>query len=137
MNFDKRYWILIGAAVIFASIASACTLYLASVSGRFMECNSLAAACFGMIGMVPCMVLGVLALIPMMVAIPYIFHQNETPGLLSVLLMSGIVAYTAFDAVNDVAAIMGYHQMYLVAHAVLDTTNNVTGTIIGTGESHC
>jgi hypothetical protein len=87
--------------------------------------------------MVPGMVLGVLALLPLMVAIPYIFRQNEKPGLVSVLVLGCIVAYTAFDAVNDVSAIMGYHHLYLFAHAVLDTTNNVTGNVVGTGESLC
>ena len=89
MNFDRRYWIF---------IAAACTLYLASVQERFMECNSTSAACFVAIGMVPCMVLGVLALLPLMVAVPYIFRQNERPGLASVLVLSCIVAYTAPDA---------------------------------------
>ena len=102
-----------------------------------MECNSVTAACFAGIGMVPCMLLGILALLPLMVAIPYVFRQNEKPGLLSVLVLVFIVAYTAFDAVNNVAAIMGYHQVYLVAHAVLDSTNNVTGNIVGTGDSLC
>ena len=83
------------------------------------------------------MVLGILALLPVMVAIPYIFRQNEKLGLMSALFLGCIVAYTAFDAVNDVAAIMGYENAYLIAHAVLDTTNNVTGNVLGTGESLC
>lgn len=87
--------------------------------------------------MVPCMVLGVLALLPIMIAIPYLFRQNEKPGILSVMVMGCIVAYTAFDALNDISAIMGYHHMYLFAHAVLDTTNNVTGNVVGTGNSLC
>jgi len=123
--------------MFFASVASASTLYMASVQEHFMECNSVSAACFIHLGMVPCMVLGVLALLPLMVVIPCIFRQNEKPGFLSVLVLGFIVAYTAFDAVNNVAAIMGYHQAYLVAHAVLDTTNNVTGNIVGTGDSLC
>lgn len=137
VKFDSRYWIFIAAAMFFASVASASTLYMASVQEHFMECNSVSAACFIRIGMVPCMILGVLALLPLMVAIPYIFRQNEKTGLLSVLVLGFIVAYTAFDAVNNVAAIMGYHQAFLVAHAVLDTTNNVTGNIVGTGDSLC
>jgi len=137
VKFDTRYWIFIAAAMFFASVASASTLYMASVQEHFMECNSVSAACFIRLGMVPCMVLGVLALLPLMVVIPCIFRQNEKPGFLSVLVLGFIVAYTAFDAVNNVAAIMGYHQAYLVAHAVLDTTNNVTGNIVGTGDSLC
>lgn len=123
--------------MFFASVASVSTLYMASVQEHFMECNSLSAACFFRLGMVPCMILGILTLLPLMVAIPYLFRQNEKPGFLSVLVLGFIVAYTAFDAVNNVAAIMGYHQAYLVAHAVLDTTNNVTGNIVGTGDSLC
>jgi hypothetical protein len=137
VKFDKRYWLFIAAAMFFASIASASTLYLASVQEHFMECNSVAAACFARIGMVPCMLLGILLLLPLMVAIPYLFGQNEKPGLLSVLVLGCIVAYTLSDAVNNVSAIMGYHTMYLVAHAVLDTTNNVTGNVVGTGDSLC
>ncbi|MCK9581347.1 MAG: hypothetical protein M0Q92_12990 [Methanoregula sp.] len=137
MNFNKRYWILIAAAMFFASIASASTLYLASVNTIFKECNSVSAACFQGIGMVPCMVLGILALVPVMVAIPYIFRQNEKPGLISVLLMGCIVAYTMFDAVNNMSAIMGYFEAYNAAHALLTTTNNATGNILGTGESLC
>ncbi len=102
-----------------------------------MECNSVAAACFAGVGMVPCMLLGILALLPLMVAIPYILRQNERPGLLSMLLLGCIVAYTAFDALNNVSAIMGYHTTYLFAHSLLDTANNATGTIVGTGESLC
>ena len=123
--------------MFFASIASASTLYLASVQEPFMECNSVTAACFARIGMLPCMLLGILALLPLMVAIPYIFRQNESPGLLSVLFLGSIVAYTLFDALNNISAIMGYHHLYLIAHAVLDTTNNVTGNVVGTGESLC
>lgn len=123
--------------MFFATIASATTLYLSSVQTHFMECNSVSAACFGQIGMIPCMVLGVLVLLPVMVAIPYVFRQNETPGLVSMLVLGCIVVYTAFDAANNVSAIMGYQQAYLLAHAVLDTTNNVTGTVVGTGDSHC
>ena len=137
VKFDTRYWIFITAAMFFASVASASTLYMASVQEHFMECNSVSAACFFRLGMVPCMILGVLSLLPLMVAIPYICRQNENPGLLSVLVLGFIVAYTAFDAVNNVAAILGYHQAYLVAHAILDTTNNVTGNIVGTGDSLC
>lgn len=83
------------------------------------------------------MLLGILALPPLMVAIPYIFRQNESPGLLSVLVLGIIVAYTAFDAVNDLSAVIGYQNTYLIAHTLIDTANNVTGTIIGTGESLC
>jgi hypothetical protein len=137
VKFDWRYWIFIAAAMFFASIASACTLYLASVQEHFLECNSVTAACFAKMGMVPCMLLGILALLPLMVAIPFVFRQNESPGLLSVLVLGCIVAYTALDAANNVSAILGYHHLYLFAHAVLDTTNNVTGSIVGTGDSLC
>jgi hypothetical protein len=137
VKFDRRYWVFIGAAMFFATVASASTLYLATVQERFMECNSVSAACFGLFGMVPCMVLGVLALLPVMVAIPYLFRENERPGFLSVLVLGCIVAYTALDAANNLAAILGYHHLYLFAHSALSTTNNATGTIIGTGESHC
>ena len=137
VNFNRRYWILIAAAIFFSTIASATTLYMASVSPGFRECNSVSAACFARIGMVPCMHLGILALVPLMVGIPFVFRQNENPGLLSELVLGCIVAYTAFDAVNNVSAILGYHQVYLVAHAVLDTTNNVSGSIAGTGDSLC
>ena len=137
MKFDRRYWIFIAAAMIFASIASACTLWLASVNEYFMECNSVAAAWFALFGMVPGMALGVLLLLPLMVLIPYMFRQNERPGFLSVLVLSCIVAYTAFDAVNDVSAILGFHTTYQIAHSVLSTTNNATGNLIGTGSSLC
>ena len=137
VRFDRRYWIFIAAAVVFATTASACTLYLASLYGHLVECNSVAAACFERIGVVPGMVLGILALVPLMIAIPHILGQNERPGLLSVLILACIVAYTAFDAVNDVSAIMGYHHTYAIAHALLDTTNNMTGTLVGTGASAC
>jgi len=137
VKFDTRYWIFIAAAMFFATVASASTLYLASVQENFKECNSVSAACFDCIGMVPCMVLGILALLPLMVAIPCIFRQNERPGLLSVLILGCIVAYTALDAVNNMSAIMGYHHLYFFAHTVLDTTNNVTGNVVGTGDSLC
>jgi hypothetical protein len=136
VNFDKRYWIFIAAAMISAAIASACTLYLSAVYGS-PECNSIAAACFARIGMAPTMILGIFALLPLMIAIPYLFRQNERPGFLSVLVLGIIVLYTAFDAVNDVSAIMGYQHAYLLAHALLDTTNNVTGSFAGTGASTC
>ena len=137
MKFDKRYWIFIAVAMVSATIASTCTLYLASVSEHFMECNSIAAAWFAAIGMIPAMVLGILSLLPVMVAIPYIFRQNERPGLLSVLILGCIVAYTVFDAANDISAILGYQNAYLIAHALIDTTNNVSGTLAGTGSSLC
>ena len=137
MKFDRRYWILIGAAIFLTTLASASTLYLSSVQEHFMECNSTSAACFALLGMVPCMVLGVLSLLPLMVAIPYLFRQNERPGLASVLVLLCIVAYTALDAANNVAAILGYHNLYLFAHSAMSTVSNVTGTIAGTGESLC
>ena len=137
MKFDRRYWILIGAAVFFATVSSASTVYLASVQEGFMECNSVAAACFIRIGMVPCMVLGILSLIPVMVVIPYLLRQNEQPGFLSILILSCFVVYTAFDAANNISAILGFQQSYQIAHSVLSTTNNATGTVIGTGESLC
>jgi hypothetical protein len=137
VNFDRRYWVLIGAAMFFATLASASTLYLSVVSKNFRECNSVSAACFAGIGMIPCMILGILSLLPLMVIIPYLFGQNERPGVISVLLMGCIVAYTAFDAANNISAIFGYYEMYHAAHAVLSTTNNATGNIAGTGESLC
>jgi hypothetical protein len=137
VNFDRRYWILIGAAMFFAAIASASTLYLSLVNRNFRECNSVSAACFTGFGMLPCMVFGILSLLPIMVAIPYIFRQNEKPGPASVILMGIIVAYTAFDATNNISAIMGYYDMYHAAHTILSTTNNATGNIAGTGESLC
>jgi len=101
------------------------------------ECNSLASIVFARIGVIPGTLLGVLALLPLMVAIPYLLRQNERMGLLSAVIMGAIVTYTAFDAVNDVSALIGFQHAYLLAHAVLDTTNNVTGNILGTGESLC
>lgn len=137
MNFHRQYWIFIGAAVFFALVASASTLYLASVRQPFRECNSVAAACFTAIGMTPCMILGVLLLIPLMGAIPFILGQNERPGLLSQLVLGCIVAYTALDAINNISAILGYHNIYLFAHTVLSTANNASGNVAGTGESLC
>ena len=137
MNFDKRYWVFIAAAMISAITACGCTLYLATGQDHFIECNSLAAASFAWIGMVPSMILGILGLLLLMVAIPYLLHQNARPGLLSVAILSCIVVYTAFDAVNDVSAVLGYHNAYLIAHLVVDTTNNVTGSALGTGPSQC
>jgi hypothetical protein len=72
-----------------------------------------------------------------MVFIPYLFQQNETAGFISMLIMGLIVLYTAFDAVNNVSAIMGFYETYHAAHRVLSSTNNVTGNIVGTGESLC
>jgi hypothetical protein len=137
VTFDKRYWVFIGAAMFFSGIASVSTLYLAMVQAHFLECNSVSAVCFDMFGMVPCMFFGVFALMPVMMAIPYLFRQNEKPGLLSVLVLGCIVFYTFLDATNNISAIMGYHHIYLFAHAALGTTNNVTGTVIGTGKSLC
>jgi hypothetical protein len=137
VNFDRRYWIFIGAAMACATLASACTLYMASVQVHFMECNATSAACFSALGMVPCMVLGILSLLPIMVTIPYLFRQNERLGLASALVLSCIVAYTALDAVNNVSAVLGYYDIYQFAHSALSTANNVTGTIAGTGKSLC
>jgi hypothetical protein len=137
VTFDRRYWYFIGAAMSFAGISSVSTLYMAMVQERFMECNSVSAACFYAFGMVPCMVFGVFLLLPGMMAIPYLFRQNGNPGLLSVFVLGCIVLYTALDAANNISAILGYHHIYLFAHATLDTANNITGTVIGTGESHC
>lgn len=107
------------------------------IYAHFRECDSVAAACFAHIGMAPTMVLGILALLVLMIAIPYILRQNARPGLLSMLILGCIVAYTAFDAMNDVSAVMGYHHVYLIAHTLLDTTNSVAGSIVGTGASAC
>jgi hypothetical protein len=137
MNFDNRYWILIVAAVFFSVVASATTLYLASTEEHFIECNSLSAAFFSAIGVVPSMVLGIFVLIGVMVAIPYLFRQNEKAGLLSMFLMGLIVLYTALDAVNNVSVILGFDETYQVAHRILSSTNNVTGRLAGTGESLC
>ena len=102
-----------------------------------MECNSISAAFFDTIGMVPSMVLGILFLIAVMVAIPYMFHQNEKAGFISMLILGLIVLYTAIDAVNNISAIMGLYETYHLAHGVLSSTNNVTGNIVGTGDSLC
>jgi multisubunit Na+/H+ antiporter MnhB subunit len=83
------------------------------------------------------MILGILSLLPVMVAVPFLFRQNEKPGLLSVLVLGCIVAYTAFDALNNISAIMHYQLAYQIAHAILGTTNNATGNIVGTGDSLC
>jgi hypothetical protein len=137
VNFDKRYWVFIGSAVFFSTVASASTYYLASVEEHFMECNSISAAFFNTIGMVPSMVLGILFLIAVMVAIPYLFHQNEKAGIISMIVMGIIVLYTALDAMNNISAIMGFYETYHVAHRILSSTNNVTGELVGTGESLC
>jgi len=137
VTFARQYWFFIGAAMSFASIASVSTLYLAAVQEHFRECNSVSAACFTGFGMVPCMVFGVFSLLPVMMAIPYLLRQNEKPGLLSMIVLGCIVAYTAFDAVNNIAAILHYQQAYQLAHTLLSTTNNATGNAVGTGESLC
>jgi hypothetical protein len=137
VKFDRRYWAFIIAAVFFSTVASASTLYLASVQEHFMECNSVSAACFSAFGMVPCMAAGILALIPVMIAIPYLLRQNGKMGFLSMAVLGCIVAYTAFDAINNVAAIFGYYEAYNAAHTLLSATNNVTGNLAGTGESLC
>ena len=132
MKFDWRYWILIAGAMVFATIASTCTLYLWSIR-RFLETNTVAVAGFARFGMVPAMVLGILALPFVMVAIPYILGQNRKPGFISVLVLGCIVAYTLFDAVNDLSIIMGFHPGYAMTHEILFATNNFLGTIVGTG----
>jgi hypothetical protein len=137
VKFDKRYWVFIGSAAFFSTVASASTYYLASVEEHFMECNSISAAFFDTIGMVPSMVLGILFLIAVMVAIPFMFQQNEKAGSISMIIMGLIVLYTAFDAVNNISAIMGFYETYHVAHGILSSTNNVTGELVGTGKSHC
>jgi hypothetical protein len=138
VDFDRRYWYFIAAAVACSTTASACTLYLAAVQKEhFMECNSTSAACFAAFGMVPCMILGILALIPVMVAIPYLFRKNRTLHIAPAFILSCIVLYTALDAANNIAAILGYHHIYFFAHSALSTANNVTGTLAGTGESLC
>lgn len=137
MTFDTRYWFFIAAAMFCATISSVTTLYLAFVQEHFLECNSTSAICFHRFGMIPCMVGGIVALLPGMMAIPYILHENEKPGILSCLVLGCIVAYTALDAINNISAILGYHHLYLFAHTVMDTTNNVTGNLVGTGDSLC
>jgi hypothetical protein len=129
--------VFIGLAAFFSTVSSASTCYLASVEKHFMECNSISAAFFDAIGMVPSMVLGILFLIAVMVAIPYLFHQNEKTGVISMIIMGLIVLYTALDAVNNISAILGLYQTYHVAHGILSSTNNVTGELAGTGESLC
>lgn len=137
VKLHRYYWYLIGAAMFFSSVASVSTLYLASASPAFMECNSVSAACFSAIGMGPCMAIGVLSLLPVMAAIPYIFRQNTEPGLVPVLLMGCIVLYTAFDALNNISVILGFSGTYRLAHTALTLTNNATGEIVGTGKSLC
>ena len=137
VKFDHRYWVFIGSAAFFSTVSSATTLYLASVREHFMECNSVSAASFDAIGMVPPMVLGILLLIGVMIAIPYLFQQNEKAGFVSMFIMGIIVLYTALDAVNNVSAIMGYYPAYEIAHRILSLTNNATGKIVGTGASRC
>ena len=137
MTFARQYWFFIGAAMFFASIASASTLYLATVQEHFRECDSVSAACFTGFGMIPCMVFGVFSLLPVMMAIPYLLRQSGKPGLLSMIVLGCIVAYTAFDAVNNISAILHYQQAYQLAHTLLSTTNNATGNVVGTGESLC
>jgi hypothetical protein len=121
--------------MVFASAASASSLYLVSVQEHFMECISVAAACFDKVGMIPCMIMGIPALFPVMGAVPYLIRQNESPGFLSVLVPGCIAACTAFDAANIISAVMEYHGLYLFAPTVLDTPNKVTGNIAGTRES--
>ncbi len=137
MRFDRHYWIFIGSAVFFSIVSSLSTLYLASTETHFMECNSISAAFFSVIGMVPSMILGNLFLIGVMVAIPFILRQNEKTGLLSMIILGIIVLYTALDAVNDISVIMGFSETYQVAHRILSSANNVTGKIAGTGKSLC
>src|SRR5512138_961693 len=124
MGFDRRYWVFIGAAMGCASVSSATTLWLALVQENFRECNSVTAACFAGFGMVPCMVFGIIALLPVMMAIPHLLGQDEEAGLLSMFLLGCIVAYTALDAINNISAIMHYQQTYLLAHAALSSANN-------------
>lgn len=69
--------------------------------------------------------------------IPCIFCENERPDLLPVIMLALIIIHTAFDAVNNVAVIRGYDLAYNVAHVVLSTTNIVSGTFVGTGDSIC
>lgn len=136
MKFDKRYWIFISAAMVFATIASVTTIYLSGIL-HSIECNSVAAAAFAKIGMIPSMLTGILALLPLMIAIPYALRQNERVGILSAAFLGAIVAYTALDALNNISAIMGFQHTFLIAHTVLGTTNNISGTILGTGTSLC
>ncbi len=102
-----------------------------------MECNSVSAVLFAAIGMVPSMVLGILGLIGIMIAIPYLFRQNEKAGLLSMIILGLFVLYTAFDAVNDVSVILRFQETYQVSHRILSSVNNVTGQLAGTGKSRC
>jgi hypothetical protein len=137
VKLDRRYGIFISLAVLFAGVSSASTLYLASTEEHFMECNSISAVLFAAIGMVPSMVLGILGLIGIMIAIPYLFRQNEKAGLLSMIILGLIVLYTALDAVNNVSVILRFQETYQVSHRILSSVNNITGQLAGTGNSRC
>ena len=138
MNFDKRYWIFIIAAMSFASISSFLTVYVILLTKSGTECSSIATWWFNMIGMIPSMVIGIFLLLPVMVAIPYIFKQNEKLGNLSMLFMGCIVLYTFLDALNNLTLLFEYHNVYyLMVHSVMIIINDITGTIAGTGTSIC
>jgi hypothetical protein len=138
LNFDKRYWIFIGAAILFASIASFITVYAILITKSATECNSIAVWWFNIIGMIPSMVLGLVLLVPFMITIPYVFKQNARMEPLSMLIMGCIVLYTFLDALNNITLLLGYHNIYYMAvHPIVITLNDITGTIVGTGASIC
>lgn len=87
--------------------------------------------------MVPCMALGVVAILPCMVAIPYVFRQNEPPGNLTVLVLGCIAACTTLDAVNNRSVLPGNQNLLFWVRTVFGTTTTVTGTVAGTTESSC
>lgn len=136
MNFDKRYWIFIIAAMIFASIASFITAYAIFITKSATECNSIAFWWFNTIGMIPSMIIGIL-LLPM-IAIPYVFKQNARMEPLSMLIMGCIVVYTFLDALNNITMLLGYYNIYYMAiHPIMIVINDITGTVAGTGTSIC
>jgi hypothetical protein len=138
MGFDKRYWIFIISAMIFATIASVTTIYLTWLWGKYnMECDSVAVFCFNTFGMIPSMMLGVSALLPVMYYIPFLFKRNERLSVVPSLILMVFVIYTFLDAVNNTAIIFDQYHIYLFAHSTITQANNITGTIVGTGPSLC
>ena len=110
MQFDKRYWWLIGVAMVAHFIAFGCTVYTLETK-LGVEADPIAVDMFTGFGYVGALILSSALILGGMISIPYLLRQNEKIGWLALVPELGIVALLVVDAANDVFIVTGHHYL--------------------------
>jgi hypothetical protein len=125
MKFDKKYWILIAWAVIAHGIALALTWYYFKYVEE-CECNNIMATIFAKYGVIMPGILSLIVITLIMIAIPYLYKENEKFAKQSAILLLILCIGFSIDAASNILVVTN-NPLKIIPFTMIKTLYTLVG----------